>query len=54
MKNDDYSVREGEEVKTWFRTNRFITIDKKWYFTTREGLDVGPFKTQLEAERGLF
>lgn len=46
-------TRSGEEEKFWFRSDRFITIDNQWYFTTRENRDVGPFATREAAEHGL-
>lgn len=45
--------RKGEGAKTWFRTDRFFTIGADWYTTTREGRNLGPFKTRLAAEQGL-
>ncbi len=42
--------RHNEEPKTWFRSDRFFRSDDKWYFYTREGITVGPYKTQFEAE----
>lgn len=47
------SVRSGEENKNWYRSDRFIVIDGEWYFTTREGQDVGPFLSQKAAVTGL-
>jgi hypothetical protein len=46
-------VRRDEENKHWFRSDRFIIIDHKWYFTTRENRDVGPFKNRADAVHGL-
>lgn len=45
--------RKGENDKTWFRTERFFTIGVDWYATTREGQNLGPFKTRSMAEQGL-
>ena len=42
--------RQNEEPKTWFRSERFFRSDDKWYFYTREGITVGPYRTQFEAE----
>jgi hypothetical protein len=42
--------RQNEEPKTWFRSERFFRSDDKWYFYTREGVTVGPYRTQFEAE----
>jgi hypothetical protein len=46
-------VRHEEKIKLWFRSDRFIIIDHKWYFTTRENRDVGPFKSRDDAAHGL-
>jgi hypothetical protein len=46
-------VRHDEENKNWFRSDRFIIIDHKWYFTTRENRDVGPFNNRVDAVHGL-
>ena len=46
-------VRTGEESETWYRSDRFFTVDGEWYFTTREGQDVGPFLTRGAAVNGL-
>ena len=27
-----------------------MVADREWYFQTREGIDVGPYESQLEAE----
>ena len=32
-----------------FRTGRVYSVDGAWFFTTREGIDVGPYATELEA-----
>jgi hypothetical protein len=45
--------RKGETGKTWFRTDRFFTIGTEWYAATREGHNIGPYKTRRAAEDGL-
>jgi hypothetical protein len=42
--------RRDDKSKTWFRADRVFHTDEKWYFHTREGIDVGPYESQLEAE----
>ncbi len=42
--------REKEEHRTWFRSKRVFLADGQWYFHTREGVDVGPYESQFEAE----
>jgi hypothetical protein len=44
------AVRTNEESKTWFRSERVFLSNGHWYFHTREGVDVGPYDTQFEAE----
>lgn len=46
-------VRHKEENKLWFRSDRFIIIDNKWYFTTRENRGVGPLNDRSDAVHGL-
>ncbi|MFU8817876.1 MAG: DUF6316 family protein [Pseudomonadales bacterium] len=43
-------VRQGEPLRNWFRSNRFFKSGEMWFFTTREGVDVGPFDSQAEAK----
>lgn len=45
--------RTGEAGNIPFRSSRFFCVGGKWYFTTREGFDSGPFATRLRAEDGL-
>jgi hypothetical protein len=42
--------RRDERSKTWFRADRVFHTNERWYFHTREGIDVGPYESQLEAE----
>jgi hypothetical protein len=42
--------RKNEQPKTWFRSDRVFRSDGYWYFHTREGIDVGPYKDKFEAE----
>ncbi len=46
-------VRDGEFEKSWFRASRFFNVGDDFYFTTREGPNIGPFKNHPAAERGL-
>lgn len=41
--------RRGESAALWFRTGRVFRVDGQWYFYTREGIDVGPYATEMEA-----
>jgi hypothetical protein len=45
-KSDDKDV-------TVFRTDRYFLSDGKWFFTTREGTNHGPFDTHDDAECAL-
>jgi Domain of unknown function (DUF6316) len=42
--------RRDERSKTWFRSDRVFHTNGRWYFHTREGIDIGPYESQLEAE----
>lgn len=46
-------VRLGEEDKHWFRCDRFFLIGNQWFFSTREGKDVGPYDSREQAQHGL-
>lgn len=46
-------LRHGEHEKTWFRSDRFFNVDSDFFFSTREGFNVGPFPNRPAAERGL-
>ncbi len=45
--------RAGEEERLRFRSKRIFTIDGKYYFTTRECVDVGPFPSRTAAEKAV-
>jgi len=42
--------RRNERAKTWFRSHRIFRSEANWYFHTREGIDVGPFRSEFEAQ----
>lgn len=46
--------REGENDKTWFRSDRFFCEEGKWFFTTRENTIKGPYDSRDEAEQELM
>ena len=46
-------VRSGEALKTWFRSERFLCVNEKWYFVTREFTQEGPFDNREEAQLEL-
>ena len=39
-----------EEARTWFRSDRFFRSNDNWYFHTREGTAVGPYRSRFDAE----
>lgn len=42
--------RRDEAGRIWFRSGRVFLSGDRWYFHTREGIDVGPYDSQFEAE----
>jgi len=52
-KIQDPIVREGEQTSVHFRSDRFYKIDGKFFFSTREGSEIGPYPSKLEAQKGL-
>lgn len=42
--------RKNEPVRTRFRSHRIFRSNELWYFHTREGIDVGPFNSEFEAQ----
>lgn len=45
--------RNGEGGTVPFRTDRFFAVSEKWYFSTREGFDSGPYANKSRADEGL-
>jgi hypothetical protein len=45
-------VRAGEKPRLHFRTNRLFAVGDVWYFATREGVDVGPYRSREDAAAG--
>ena len=43
-------ARRNETPKYWSRSDRVFLSDDQWFFRTREGIDVGPYESQFEAE----
>ena len=44
-------ARKGERHRPWFRSSRFFKMDQAWFFSTREGIDVGPYDSMKHARR---
>ncbi|MBX3707665.1 MAG: hypothetical protein KF911_13630 [Pseudomonadales bacterium] len=42
--------RRGEAARLWFRSERFFRSNDSWYFHTREGFEVGPYRQREAAE----
>lgn len=48
------TYRAGElDTPIIFRSNRFYTRGSDWYFSTREGLDQGPFSSRILAHEAI-
>ena len=45
--------RSGESERHWYRCERFFNTNDGWYFSTREGQNVGPFVSRRAAEKGV-
>ncbi len=45
--------RQGEEGSVPNRNDRVLEKSGYWYYTTREGVDIGPFDTATDAEVGV-
>lgn len=45
--------RNGEQGSIPSRNGRFMQKDGYWYYTTREGVDIGPFDSRDDAEVGV-
>lgn len=46
--------RKGEQgIPVTFRTNRFFSIGTDWYFSTREGIDQGPYQSKKLAQLAI-
>jgi hypothetical protein len=43
-------ARSTEPSRTWYRSDRVFATNGGWFFHTREGVDVGPYDSQFEAE----
>jgi hypothetical protein len=51
---EQYPMRQSDPKPIrCFRTDRFFVVSGRWYFTTREREDFGPFANREEAETRL-
>ena len=44
--------RTGDELERQ-RQRQFMEVNGRWYFNTREGINVGPFRTKTDAIAGV-
>ena len=44
------NTRRDEAPRNWFRTERVFREEGGWYFHTREGVNLGPYQSQFDAE----
>ena len=45
------SLRAGEKLtKQWFRSERFMHVNDRWFFITREFTQEGPYLSKQDAE----
>lgn len=51
MINMQHRVDESGEIP--FRSDRFFCVGNKWYFSTREGFDSGPYANKDRASLSL-
>jgi len=47
------TLRKNEDNGVYFRSDRFYKIDRNYYFSTREGIEIGPFGSKNEADIDL-
>ncbi len=47
------SNRNGESETHAIRNQRFFQMEHYWYYTTREGVNIGPFDSCIQAEQGV-
>lgn len=45
--------RSGEQGNTPQRNSRFLKKSGYWYYSTREGVDIGPFDNEQDAILGV-
>lgn len=45
---------EKDDGRLYFQMDRFMEQAGEWYYTTREGEERGPFKSQDAAEKDLI
>ena len=48
------SHRIGEPKKQYFRSDRLFCVGSYWFFSTREGSELGPFSSRTDAQGELL
>lgn len=51
--SSDLPSRHGEKGLAPLRSMRYLQKDGYWYYSTREGVDIGPFDSREDAEVGV-
>lgn len=46
--------KDDKQEKTYFRMDRIYLSNGVWFFSTREGQEVGPFISRGAARNGVF
>lgn len=46
--------RLGETPAIRYRSDRFYRINSDWYFSTREGFEMGPYESRALADEALI
>lgn len=45
---------DGTQAKHHFQVDRFVQQNGRWYYTTREGEEQGPFDSKVDAAGDLI
>ncbi|ACE84056.1 hypothetical protein CJA_3549 [Cellvibrio japonicus Ueda107] len=53
LNKSDTTNRSGEKGEAPPRRVRYLQKGGYWYYTTREGVDIGPFDSREDAEVGV-
>ncbi len=46
-----YACRRYERSRAWFRSDRVFAMNGRWFFSTREGIELGPYMSHAEADQ---
>lgn len=53
QQSQELVLREGDSGPIPARTDRIFEMNSYYYYSTREGIDIGPFDTWASAQRGV-